>query len=83
MPAKTNEEAEQECETCGGEGVVEGALVCGNVRAGGCRDGMCGGCYPEKPCPDCVNAEANEPDWDAMRESREETMDEVGWESPE
>lgn len=85
-----NEETEQECETCGGEGSVEGGNVCGNTRLGGCSDGMCGGCFSSEQCTDCPAAEEMEPDWDAMRESREEdrelrneAMDEVEWESPE
>lgn len=83
------DEDERVCETCDGEGTVEGALVCGNVRAGGCRDGLCGGCYPTEPCPDC--GENSEPDWDAIAEDRAESRalqsaesnDEVDWESPQ
>ena len=82
------DEDEQECKTCDGEGTVEGALVCGNVRAGGCSDGMCGGCYPTIPCPDCGGN--SEPDWDAIAKDRAESralrdsepIDEVEWESP-
>lgn len=82
------EEAEPECETCGGERTVESERVCGNTRRGGCADGLCGGCYNDEPCPDCTDADEFEPDWDAMREAREENdmlraQDEVEWESPE
>ena len=82
------EKTEFECDTCGDEGSIEGGNVCGSPSLGGCRDGMCGGCSAEIPCPDCQNPDAGEPDWDSMREAREETAalqaeDEVEWEAPE
>jgi hypothetical protein len=83
-----DEEPEQECETCGGERTIEGDRICGSPSLGGCIDGMCGGCYAGAPCPDCGEEDQDEPDWDAMREAREEAaadsaQDEVEWESPE
>lgn len=74
------------CEACGGE-PVEGPLVCGDTKRGGCADGMCGGCYEEIPCPDC-SEEGQEPDWDVIAENAAENralraQDEVEWESKE
>lgn len=81
-------ETEQVCENCDGERVVEGARICGSPSLGGCSDGMCGGCYASEPCMYCGEEDQDEPDWDAMREAREEAaedraQDEVDWESPE
>lgn len=83
-----DEETEQECKTCGDEGYIEGGNICGSK--GGCSDGMCGGCFASEPCPDCSSADKYEPDWDAMREAKEDNrrgyedaMDEVEWEAPE
>lgn len=61
------DEAEQECSECGGEGVVEVGPEC-NVPISEC----CGGCFRSEPCPEC-GEEAPEPDWDAIREARAET----------
>jgi len=67
------------CKTCEGEGTVEGDRVCGSPSRGGCADGMCGGCFAVDPCPECRDEGLEEPDWDAMREAR----DEVAWEVPD
>lgn len=77
-----DEETEQECETCGGEGTIEVGPDC-NKPPSEC----CGGCYRTEGCPDCPIYEANEPDWDAIRKDRMElaeqaAQDEVDWESP-
>jgi hypothetical protein len=87
---REEEDAEDErtCETCDGERTVEGSRVCGNTRAGGCADGMCGGCYQSLPCPEC--GEDIEQDWDSIAEDRAESRalrdaesdDEVDSESP-
>jgi len=79
------ESTEQECEHCE-EGFTEGGRTCGNPSAGGCIDGMCGGCYAVVPCSYCNDDhEEPEPDYDAIADERrdERGQDEVEWESPE
>jgi len=76
--------AERYCPTCRGEGFVE------VDRRHACTvplEDCCGGCYDSEPCPDCGEEEP-EPDWDSIREAREEARieeannAEVDWESP-
>ena len=70
------------CETCEGEGTVEGPVSC-NVVPSEC----CGGCTTMEACPDCDgDGIDHEPDYDAMRDDLRERDDlaaEVEWESPE
>jgi hypothetical protein len=79
-------EAKLPCETCDDEGTYEGQNICGS--RGGCRDGMCGGCFSTELC-DCAAGEkvgaGSEPDYDAIGDERrdERGRDEVDWESPE
>ena len=61
---------EPECTECDDTGLVEGRNVC---TPGGCGD--CGGCFAAEPCV-CA-PEASEPDWDSMRESRDEMRDDA------
>lgn len=74
------EEAQLECDECGGSGYVEEGPYCSRPASD-----CCGGCFTEVPCSKC-GEEAPEPDWDAIREQREdEAADlnaEVDWEAP-
>jgi hypothetical protein len=83
FPEEELEKAAQlECDECGGEGVIE------VDNRSSCRrppSDCCGGCYDSEPCPKC-GEEAPEPDWDAIREEREEAAidrnAEVEWDAP-
>lgn len=73
------EERQANCEECGGEGGVE-AMACG-TSACSC-DGFSGGCTEFFRCDNC-QGEPEEPDYDSMREDREDLNAEVEWESPQ
>lgn len=77
---KEYERDELTCATCDDEGWVEGPNTCG--QRGGCSDGMCGGCFAQEPCLECNEGGGErEPDYDAMRDEREDLNAEVEWES--